>query len=236
MEDPRPAVAPKLILFDVYETILDMSDIARRVNALLDSKRGYTIWFELCMQYTFVDNCTVQFHDFQSIATATLRMTAQLLRSSITDDEIKGVLEMMKHLPVKENVQEGLSGIADQDFRIAALTNSPAALVMHRMEQSGLISYFEEVLSAEGVHKYKPSIEVYRWAAHKLNVECSDIMMVSGHGWDIAGAKNAGFQTAYIRQSNQLLYPLAPTPDLTCRDIVDLCDQLKNIKHSQLVS
>jgi len=235
MEDSRPAILPKLVLFDVYETILDMSDIERRVNTLLDSKRGYTIWFELCMQYTFADNCTVQFHDFQSIASATLRMTAQLLKASITDDEIEGVLELMKHLPVKENVQEGLSGIADQEFRIAALTNSPASLVMHRMDESGLISYFEEVLSAESVRKYKPSIEVYRWAAHKLQAEPAETIMVSGHGWDIAGAKNAGFQTAYIRQSNQMLYPLAPTPDLTCGDIVDLCDQLKNIKLSHLV-
>jgi 2-haloacid dehalogenase len=227
MEENRQASLPRLLVFDVYETILDMSDIARRVNTLLDSKRGYTIWFELCMQYTFVDNCTVQFHDFYSIASATLRMSAQVLKASVTDDEIKGVLEMMKHLPVKEGVQEGLSGIADQNFRIAALTNSPAALVMHRMEQSGLISYFEEVLSAEGVHKYKPSIEVYRWAAHKLGVEPEQIMMVTSHGWDIAGAKNAGFKTAYLQRSNQLLYPLAPTPDLICRDVVDLCEQLR---------
>ena len=228
MEDNKPTGNSWVILFDVYETILDMTDISKRINTLLDSKRAYTIWLELCMQYTFVDNCTAHFHSFQSIASATLRMTAGLLRASVTDDEINAVFELMKHLPVKEGVQEGLSGIADQGFRIAALTNSPASLVLQRMEQSGLISYFEEVLSAESIRKYKPSVEVYRWAGHKLATPASDILMVSAHGWDILGAGNAGFRTAYIRQPHQLLYPLAPTPAFSCTDLVDLSEQLKN--------
>lgn len=233
MEEKKHIEIPSLILFDVYDTILDMTDIARKVNSMLDSKRGYALWFELCMQYTFVDNCTVQFHDFQSIASATLRMTAQMLKESVTDNEINAVIEMMKYLPLKENVQEGLSGIADQQFRVAALTNSPASLVMQRMEQSGLISYFEEVLSAESVRKYKPSLEVYHWASQKLDTPPAQILMVSGHGWDIAGARNAGLQTAYLKQANQMLYPLAPVPDISCEDLVDLCEQLKVLKNLQ---
>lgn len=70
---------PKVILLDVYETLLNMSDVERRVNSLLASIRGYTIWFELFMEYCFVDNCTIQFNDFPSIAKATLMMAAKKL-------------------------------------------------------------------------------------------------------------------------------------------------------------
>lgn len=224
---------PSLILLDVYETILDMSIIEKKVNHLLDSKRGYVLWFELFMQYSFVDNSTVQFHRFESIADATLRMTAQMLKSSVSSEEITGILELMKHLPLKENVQEGLSSLHEHGFRLAALTNSPEQIVRNRMEKTGLISYFEKVLSAEHVRKYKPAMEVYRWAAESLSVPLNQMLLVSAHGWDIAGAENAGLQTAYVLQSNQMLYPLAPRPDFICKDLLDLCNQLKNMsEHS----
>lgn len=220
---------PRLILLDVYETILDMSGIEKKVNSLMNSKRGYVLWFELFMQYSFVDNCTVQFHGFESIADATLRMTSQMLRSDISKDQINAVLEMMKYLPLKENVQEGLSDLHEQGLRIAALTNSPEQIVRTRMEKTGLISYFEKVLSAEHVRKYKPAMEVYRWASESLDTPCNEMLLVSAHGWDIAGAENAGLQTAYVQQSNQMLYPLAPNPDFSCKDLLRLSDQLKKL-------
>ncbi len=219
--------APKLILLDIYETILDMGEIQKRVNLLMRSKRGYTLWFEIFMQYSFVDNCTAQFHDFPSIADATLRMTSQMLDGTIERSDVEVILKLMEHLPIKEGVQKGLSDLHNQGFRIAALTNSPETIVRNRMERTGLVSYFEKLFSAEQVGKYKPAIEVYHWAADKVNLPTNEILLVSAHGWDIAGAKNAGMATAYVRQERQLLYPLAPKPDFVCKNLIDLSSQLR---------
>lgn len=218
---------PKLLLFDVYSTLLDMTQIERRVNQILDSKRGYILWFELLMQYIFVDNNTSQFHNFSAIADATFRMTHRMLERQEKEHHIKEILELMKHLPVCEGVQEGFSDFYAQDYRIAALTNSPEKIVIERMERTGLISYFEKVLSAEQVGKYKPAKQVYEWAAEQFKLNPNEILLVSTHGWDIAGAANAGMKTAYVEQSKQLLYPLAPSPDFICKTISDLADQLK---------
>ena len=217
---------PTLILFDVYETLLDMSEMEKRVNHLMDSKRGYQIWLELFMQYCFVDNCTIQFNNFTSIAKATMEMTAKTLGTSFGDDDAENVLKLLHHLPLHEGVQNGLSILNNEGFRIAALTNSPEKTVTQRMESTGLISYFEMVLSAEHVKKYKPCIEVYEWAANKLELDIQKILLVSSHGWDIVGGANAGMQTAYVRQSRSMLYPLAPQPTITCQNLVDLANQL----------
>jgi 2-haloacid dehalogenase len=226
MEQATNHNKPAVILFDVYETLLDMSDIERRVNHLLDSIRGYRIWFELFMQYCFVDNCTVQFNDFTSIAKATMKMAGSMLGHPVSDDQINGVLERLKHVPVHEDVPENLSALSDEGYRIAALTNSPQKTILERMEQSGLVSYFEQVLSAEHVKKYKPSIEVYEWAAKKLEIALNEILLVSSHGWDIAGGANAGMQTAFIKHPREMLYPLAPKPDFICNNLEDLTKQL----------
>lgn len=220
---------PAVILFDVYETLLDMSEVERKVNNLMDSKRGYMVWFELFMQYCFVDNCTVQFNDFTAIAKATMKMAAKTFDTDLSDSSIEYVLELLKHLPLNENVQKGLSEISNQNFRIAALTNSTEHTVRERMERTGLISYFESVLSAEQVKKYKPSIEVYNWAAKKLDEKPENILMVSSHGWDIAGAANAGMQAAYIKTDKQMLYPLAPAPAIIAKDVIDLSNKLKEL-------
>jgi 2-haloacid dehalogenase len=225
MTQSRIDPVPKLILLDVYQTLLDLSDIERRVNALLDSKRGFDIWFERFMQYCFVDNCTAQFHDFLSIAHATLEMSLIQFDRKSGIPQIDDVLERLKHLPLHDGVSEGLSLLIDKGFRLAALTNAPHAVVMDRMERTGLISYFENVLYAEQVGKYKPCLEVYEWAAKSLGTAPSEVLLVSSHGWDLAGAAQAGMQTAYLRRERQSLYPLAAPPLFSCNDLADLARQ-----------
>src|SRR5688500_11775310 len=124
---------PKLILLDVYETLLGMTEVERKVNAVLDSKRGFTIWVEMLLQYAFADNCTGQFHSFADISRATMRMVAKVLGVKIRDEKLDLVVEMMKHLPVNEGVQKGLSMMYDQGYRLAALTNTPKEVVNERM-------------------------------------------------------------------------------------------------------
>jgi 2-haloacid dehalogenase len=219
---------PTVILFDVYETLLDMSEVERRVNTLFDSKRAYTIWFDLFMEYCFVDNCTEQFNDFTSIAKATLSMAAEMLGTSVSEDQCNATVNLLKQLPVKEGVQEGLSVLNDDGYRIAALTNASEATVRQRMEMTGLISYFELVLSAEHVKKYKPCCEVYQWALKKLQVEPKEVLMVTSHSWDIAGAANAGLKTAYLK-GKHIPYPLAPRADYTGDGIIEIADLLNEV-------
>jgi 2-haloacid dehalogenase len=226
--EPKPI--PKVLLLDVYETLLDMTEVERLVNTHLGSRKGYALWFEMFMQYCFADNGTLQFNNFTSIAKATMQMAAKQADKVMNESDITEVLELLKHLPVHDGIPEGLSLLNDLDFRIAALTNSPEETVRHRMERTGLISYFEEVLSAEHVKKYKPSKEVYQWAAKKMEVQTSEVLLVSAHGWDIAGAANAGMQTAYMQRAREMLYPLAPAPDFTCITLEDLAVQLKATK------
>ncbi len=216
----------KLVLFDVYGTLLNMSSVERKVNEILESKRGYIYWFELFMQYCFVDNCMIQFNKFNAIATATMQMAAHTFDARLKEDDILDVLDLLKQLPINQDVEKGLSDLNDLGVRIAALTNSSEETVIDRMERTGLISYFEKVLSAEHVGRYKPDIKVYNWAAESLRLAPGEIMMVSIHGWDLAGAANAGMMTGYLKQANHIIYPLAPKADLVFGNLPDLAKQI----------
>jgi 2-haloacid dehalogenase len=196
---------------------------------IMDSVRGYTIWFEIFMEYCFVNNSLDSFQDFISIGKATLQMTAFKLGRSVSGPEANDVLTLLKHLPVHEDVPSCLSELKDYGYSIIALTNAPEKLVMERMERTGLISYFDEVLSAETVKKYKPDKSVYQWAAEKINSNLNEMLLVTAHGWDIAGAVNAGMKTAFLKRHKEFLYPLSPEPDLSGNQLSELVSILTKL-------
>lgn len=217
---------PAVILFDVNETLLDMSPLKKKVNKLLDSKRGFRIWFGMLLQYALVDSCTGRYHDFSIIADATLDMAAKALQEEIDAEEKMEALALFTQLPAYNDAKEGLKFLKERGYRLATLTNSPEAVMMQQLQYADILPYFDATLSVEAVKKYKPAAEPYQWAASTLGVSANEILMVAAHGWDIAGAANAGMQTAFIERKGQSLYPLAPVPAYTGKGILELADQL----------
>jgi len=154
-------------------------------------------------------------------------MTGHKLGRTVSDTESNDMMGLLKHLPVYEEVQSCLSELNDYGYTIIALTNAPEKVVCERMERTGLISYFQNVLSAEMVGKYKPDRKVYDWAAQKSDVSISEMLMITSHGWDVAGAANAGMKTAFLKRNRELLYPLSPQPDFLCKALPELVQALK---------
>ena len=202
----------KLIVFDVYETLLDLQSIRKKINSLLDSKRGYMHWLDLMTQFCLVDNVTGTFHNFLTIAEATLTMAGKDLGKEINREDADKIIHQLGHLPVNEGASENLSRLRDAGFRLAAITNTPTDVIRGRMERTGLVSYFEKVFCADEIRKYKPATEVYDWVIKKLSVPKNQALYVSAHGWDIMGAMQAGLDTVYLEQAELLYYPIAKKP------------------------
>ncbi len=51
-------------------------------------------------------------------------------------------------------------------------------------------------------------------------------MFVAAHGWDIAGALQAGLQTAFIERKGQSLYPLSPKPHFPGKDLTEIANNI----------
>lgn len=225
------AFTPSVILFDVNETLLDMAPLKKKVSKLLNSKRGFKIWFTMLLQYSLVENCTHQYHDFSDIGKATLQMAAKFLKTKVTDGDIKETLSTIRQLPAYGDVEEGLKRLEDAGLRLATLSNSPMETSTAQLAHAGLTNYFEKILSVDAIKKYKPAPESYRYAAETLNISTGEMVMVAAHGWDIAGASHAGLHTAFIERKGQALYPLAPKPSITASTLVEVANEiLKQLK------
>jgi len=215
-----------VLVFDVNETLLDMTPLKKAVNELLGNELGFRIWFGMLLHYSTVSNSINEYHDFGTIAAATLGMAATSMNKKVDEDEIKEALSTIKTLEAYPDVEKGLQLLKDNGFRLATLTNSPPHALKQQLINSNLTDYFEQTLSIDSLKKYKPEITTYLWAAEKLAVQPEEMLMIAAHGWDLAGASHAGLATGFIAREGQSLYTLSNKPDYVANDILAMAEQL----------
>lgn len=227
--ESQPASKPVLLVFDVNETLLELGGMASEINKALQDDGAFKQWFALMLQYSLVDNDTGRYHDFGTIADATMRMTEQLLGRQLPEAERKRLLKLILTAPAHPDVVEGLARLKQAGYRMVTLTNSTGRVVAQQLENAGLAKFFEASISIDEFKAYKPQLASYELALRKLGVRPQQAMLIAAHGWDIAGAAGAGLQTAFIARKGQALYPLAPRPTLQGDTLMAIADQLTEV-------
>lgn len=225
-----PLNKPKLLLFDVNETLLDLSTMKEQVNKTFDHEFAFKQWFSLMLQYSLVDTVTDNYHDFGIIGKATMQMTAEKLDRKIEEKQMQELLEMIKSLPPHQDVVPALEKLKAAGYRMIPFTNSTHQVLTEQMKSAGLTDFFDDLMSIDKTRKYKPHPDTYKQALTQANVKPADAMLVAAHGWDIAGALNAGMQAAFIARQGQALYPLAPKPQLTGKTLIQIAEQLCSLE------
>lgn len=219
---------PKILIFDVNETLLDLEDMRTSVGGALGGRADLLpLWFSTMLHYSLVDTVTGDYHDFGQIGTAALLMVAEKEGIALEPAAAKAAITgSITKLPPHPDVKAGLTKLAADGYRIASLTNSSNAGVAAQFAHAGLTEFFEKRLSIEDIRLFKPDLRTYAWALKQLGVQPHEAMMVAAHAWDLAGAKAAGLQTAFIQRPGATLYPNVAIPDLIVTDLDDLARQL----------
>jgi 2-haloacid dehalogenase len=164
--------------------------------------------------------------DFGTIGGAALAMIAARRGVELSDQDRQDILGTMRRLPPHPDVRDGLERLRSTGVRLAALTNSTAGVAEAQISNAGLHDYFEQVLSADTVHRLKPAPEPYRMAAERMGVDVSGIRLIAAHAWDVAGALHAGCAAAFVARPGMVLDPLFETPDVVGTDLVDVAGKI----------
>ncbi|WP_158771862.1 haloacid dehalogenase type II [Paraglaciecola sp. L1A13] len=223
------APKPKVIIFDVNETLLDLDTMSTSVGKALNGHEELTtLWFSTMLHHSLVTTVTGDYQDFGKIGVAALMMVAQNNNIQITEEEaLTAIKTPLLSLPAHADVKPGLTALKAQGYKLVSLTNSSNKGVETQFKNAGLTDYFDKRMSIEDIKVYKPDLRSYAWALEQLNVKPEEALMVAAHGWDIAGAKAAGLQTAFVARPGKALYPLAPKPDYVVKDLSELVEILK---------
>ncbi len=223
---------PKVIFFDVIETLLDLQAISTSAGKALDGRTDLVpLWFATMLQYSMVDTLTGNYSEFADIGAAALQMVAAENKLPLTQDEARAAIRgPIRTLPPHQDVQPGLKKLKEMGFTLVTLTNSSEAGVSEQMRHAGLEKYFDHYLSIGEIKKYKPDLEVYRWAMAEMGVAPEDAMLFAAHHWDLMGGAAAGMQTVFVTRPGRVLYPLGTKPDVTVSGVEELAEKLAATK------
>ncbi len=76
---------PQLLIFDVNETLLDLSPLKDSINSALENDLGFEVWFPQLLHYSLVETLTGNYRDFSEIAAAVFKMTAEKFNKNFSD-------------------------------------------------------------------------------------------------------------------------------------------------------
>ncbi len=217
---------PKVIFFDINETLLDMQAIKKGLASVLNGDDTLVdLWFANLLHHSLVDVTSGQFHDFIDIGAAALTMVAHSKKIALDDATAKHTIKQyITQLPPHDDVIPTLKALQDAGLTLVALSNSSKTGLDAQLEYANIRPYFSHVLSVENVRTYKPHAAVYHWACQQANVKNEDAMMVAAHGWDVSGAKATGMQTTFVERSGKMMYPLGLAPDHSIGSLSELID------------
>ena len=213
-------------VFDVNETLLDLSALDPHFERAFGDAGARGAWFGQLIQSALVSIITDHYVDFGTIAGAALTMVARRRGKTLTDDERSQILSALRALPPHPEVAGALEHLRAQGFRLAALTNSTAAVATAQLQHAGLVNYFEHILSADATKRLKPASEAYHAAAHALGVAPSNVRLIAAHAWDVAGALRAGCAAAFVARPGMVLDPLVEPPDIVGADLRKVVTQI----------
>ncbi len=221
-------IRPKVLFFDVNETLLDLTEVKKEVGKALGGREDLlSLWFTTMLQYSLVTSASDQYKPFGHIGAAALQMVAANLDMTLTEQEARTIVsEAMGNLPAHPEVKEALAQLKNAGYKLVAFTNSSKEGLTKQFKSAGLTEYFDEMLSVEPTGKFKPFTDTYVWGAKKMGVELDECMLIAAHGWDVAGALWAGWRAAFIGRPGQQEYPLAPKTEIIVSDLRKAADIL----------
>lgn len=201
-------INPKVIFFDVNETILDLDSMRESVGKALGGRTELLpYWFSKMLHYSLVSTDINNYQDFGKIGVSSLMMVANENNIKLTQEQAKkAIVTPLLKLPPHADVIPNLIKLKKAGFKLVTLTNSSNFGVKSQLTNAKMIQLFEERLSIEDIKIYKPNVKSYEWALKKMNIEAKDAVLVAAHGWDVAGAKAAGMKAIFVARPGERVY------------------------------
>jgi 2-haloacid dehalogenase len=215
-----------LIVFDVNETLLDLTTLEPTFERIFREKCAMRLWFANLIMYSSaltVAGCYVPFTD---IGSAVMKMLADTRGIEIEDADKKELVEKFSTMPPHAEVPGALKKLRGAGFRLFTLTDNLMEVQTRQLEHGGIADLFERRFSADGARHHKPSPQAYGYVQRELGVKPSQLCLIACHTWDTLGAVAAGWKAALIKRVGNDLLGVGPQPQMAGANLDDIANQL----------
>ncbi|WP_104081622.1 haloacid dehalogenase type II [Cryobacterium sp. Y11] len=218
---------PSVIVFDVNETLSDMSPLSGRFVEIGAPAYLAQVWFAALLRDGFALAAAGGTAKFSAIGAEILR--GALRDVTVTrslDDAVTHIMHGFESLSLHPDIAGGIHALKSAGMRLVTLSNGSDQVAESLLTRAGLRGEFEAVLTVEDAPAWKPVRAAYDFAAAACGVKPADLLLVAVHPWDIHGAAQAGLGTAWLNRTGEAYPSYFAAPDHTITALGDLALQL----------
>lgn len=220
----------KAVIFDAYGTLFDVHAVSAACNQVFPGygKEISELWRRKQLEYTWLRSLMNRYVNFEQVNRDSLDYALDELNLWYNESSLDPLLDAYLHLPPHAEVFEALQKF--QPRPLVILSNGTQAMLEAVVQNSGLHSEFQAILSVDPLKVYKPAPVVYQMAVDKLGVPKENILFVSSNGWDVAGSKSFGFVVGWVNRHGKPPERLDVRPDYMVTNLLELAEQVRNGK------
>lgn len=220
---------PSVLLLDVLDTLFPLAPLEWRFREAGIPRVLMARWSDHLLRDSFALALTggtapgARSRSFEDVMRGALR---DITGHQIAPSAEEAIIEGLGELDPRPEAASALRCAREAGLGIAALGNHDEALSRRLLERSGLLGMVGEVLTARPASGWKPAPQAYRAAARSLDIPPERLALVTGHGWDVAGARTAGLVTGWSAHLEGRFPTAFDPPDVRGRDLTGTVEGL----------
>ena len=214
----------KAIIFDAYGTLFDVNSAAEKCKEKLGDKwEGFAnYWRTTQLEYTWLRSLMRRHKDFWQITEDSLDKSMNFY--NIDNSMRSELLNLYKVLSPFTEVKDALNKLKESNYKLAILSNGTPDLLKELVVSNGLKDIFDDIFSVEEVGIFKPDSKVYDLPINKYKIEKNEVLFLSANTWDVSGAGNYGYNTAWVNRNNNIFDKLDFEPNQQISNLSELLD------------
>ncbi|HWN34249.1 MAG TPA: HAD-IA family hydrolase [Pseudonocardia sp.] len=214
---------PKVVLLDVFETLLQLEALRPRFVDVGRPEHELELFFARTLRDGMALTLAGGAPPFVEVARSALINTTG---RRLSEAAVQHVLAGFNELPPHPDVEPALIMLAKAKVPAYAFTHGSADVVREALDRAQLRSYLRGVLSAEELSSFKPPPTVYHWACERVGAEPSRTALVAAHSWDIHGAVRAGLLAGFTTRAEGGMSDVFDAPHVVAERLDDVIERL----------
>jgi 2-haloacid dehalogenase len=218
-----PDRRPRVVLLDVFETMLQVSALRSRFVDVGRPEHEWELFFTRTLRDGMALTLAGAVRPFAEVARAALRTTTG---HRLSEEALDHVLAGFRELPPHPDVEPALMALAQARIPAYAFTHGTAVAARDALDGAGLRTYLRGVLSSEEISSFKPPARVYDWACQQVDTPGDRVALVAVHSWDVHGAVRAGLIGGLATRLEGAVPDVVVRPHVTAERLDAVVDRL----------
>jgi len=216
--------------FDVYGTLIDTAGVVTALKKHVgeDAVLFSNLWRDKQLEYSFRRGLMQNYLHFSTCTRHALDYVCSVMGYTFSSQEKDELMAQYRVLPAFPDVIEALPGLQSADFKLFAFSNGRQSDVSNLLDNSGISSYFTDVISTDEIKSFKPNPAVYAHFLRRSGAAGREAWLISGNPFDVTGAVSSGMRGAWVKRTETAVFdPWELEPTVTITSIIELKDAVE---------